>query len=194
MDAESEINVLQAARKSAGMTRNKLAALANTSAQQIEKLEKGMREMTRAWAERLAPHLGVSPQHLVFANARKVNVMGYASAGGDTIVFGDAQGPFDEVNAPSWATERTVAVQIRGTSLGRPFNNWLAFYNDRRDPPDESLIGELCICGLADGRVMIKTLQKGSSKGRYHLESLTEPTIPDQRVDWAAIVEEMRRR
>lgn len=194
MDAESENGVLQEARKSAGMTRNKLASLANTSAQQIEKLEKGMREMTRAWAERLAPHLGVSAQYLVFADSRKVHVVGFAAAGSDTLIFADAQGPFDEVDAPAWATERTVAVQIRGTSLGRPFNNWLAFYNDRHDPPDESLIGELCICGLADGRVMIKTLQKGSSKGRYHLESLTEPTIPDQHVEWAAIVEEMRRR
>lgn len=183
---------LARSRAERGLSRPKLAALAGTSPQQIERLEKGMREMTRIWADRLAPHLGVSPEFLVFSTERKINVVGLASAGGDTITFADAQGPFDEVDAPDWATENTVAVQIRGTSLGRFLDGWIAFYDDRRDPPDESLHGYVCVCGLTDGRVVIKRLRASSAKGKYHLESETEPTMFDVAVDWAARVREMR--
>lgn len=163
----------------------------------LSRLETENRNVSLRLVGKLAKELHISQSDLVPADESSggtISVMGYAAAGSDQVTFSEAQGPFDEVDAPSWATERTVAVQIRGTSLGKPFNNWLAFYDDRRDPPDESCFGELCICGLIDGRVMIKTLQKGSAKGRYHLESLTEPTLSDQRVAWAAIVKELRRR
>ncbi len=189
-----DANILLTTRKVAGMTRVKLASLAGTSPQQIEKLEKGQRELTRPWAERLAPHLGVSPEFLVFSKGRRCQVVGYAAAGGDGVIFADGQGPFEEVEAPLWATDKTVAVRIRGTSLGVHFNGWLAFYNDRRDPPDESLIGQLCICGLAGGRVVAKTMRKGGGKNLYHLESVTEPTMFDVEVEWAAEVREMRPR
>ena len=191
---DDEANVLMTMRLGANMTRVRLAELAGTSPQQIEKLEKGIREMTRPWAERLAPHLGVSPEFLVFSKKRRSLVVGYAAAGGDGLTFADGQGPFEEVDAPLWATDRTVAVRIRGNSLGVHFNGWLAFYDDRRDPPDESLIGLLCICGLADGRVVIKTMRQGTGKRRYHLESITEPTMFDVEVEWAAEVREMRPR
>ena len=191
---DNEPNVLLTTRKGVKMTRVKLAELAGTSPQQIEKLEKGEREMTRPWAERLAPHLGVSPEFLVFSKGRRSSVVGYAAAGGDGLTFADGQGPFEEVDAPLWATDRTVAVRIRGNSLGVHFNGWLAFYDDRRDPPDESLIGRLCICGLVGGRVVIKTMRQGSGKRFFHLESITEPTMFDQQVEWAAEVREMRPR
>lgn len=189
-----ETTVLFRARKEAGMSRPQLAELAGTSAQQIEKLEKGVREMTRTWAERLAPHLGVTAEFLVFSRGRTTSVVGYAAAGNDTVTFADAQGPLEEVDAPQWATKDTVAVRVRGTSLGIHFDNWLAFYDDRRDPPDQSLIGELCICGLPENRVVIKKLRAGSIKGKFHLESNTEPTMFDQVVEWAAMVSEMRPR
>ena len=191
---DDEPNVLLTTRKEAKMTRVKLAELAGTSPQQIEKLEKGVREMTRPWAERLAPHLGVSPEYLVFSKGRRSLVVGYASAGGDGLTFADGQGPFEEVDAPAWATDRTVAVRIRGNSLGVHFNGWLAFYDDRRDPPDESLVGLLCICGISDGRVVIKTMRQGSAKRLFHLESITEPTMFDVEIEWAAEVREMRPR
>ena len=125
---------------------------------------------------------------------RNVPLVGLALAGGDTVTFADAQGPFDEVDAPDWATDKTVAVQIRGTSLGRLLDGWIAFYDDRRDPPDESLHGRVCICGLTDGRVVIKKLRQGSAKALYHLESENEATMFDVKVEWAAAVREMRPR
>ena len=158
------------------------------------KIQRGENRLTTTTIEQAARAFGVSRGEIVADDAAKVPVMGLASAGSDTVTFTDAQGPFDEVDAPDWATDKTVAVQIRGTSLGRLLDGWIAFYDDRRDPPDESLHGRVCICGLTDGRVVIKKLRQGSAKARYHLESENEPTMFDVDLDWAAAVREMRPR
>lgn len=143
----------------------------------------------------LAPVLKTTQAWLMTGRegARMIPVMGYAAAGNDTVVlYSEADGPLDEIEAPEWATTHTVAVRVKGTSLGRFLDGWIAFYDDRRDPPDESLHGQVCVCGLADGRVMVKKLRASATKGLYHLESETEPTLFDVRVEWAAKVREFR--
>lgn len=56
-------------RRAAGLTQERLAELAETSRVQINRLEKGKRRLTREWADRLAPHLGVSPHEVMFTEA-----------------------------------------------------------------------------------------------------------------------------
>lgn len=55
-------------RELSGLSRKQLAELANTSPQQIFRLEKGHRKLTKEWAIRLAPHLNVTPKKLMFSN------------------------------------------------------------------------------------------------------------------------------
>jgi len=57
---------LRKMRLKRGLTTQQLADLAGTSQGQIVKLEKGLRKLTKEWAERLAPHLGCSPATLLF--------------------------------------------------------------------------------------------------------------------------------
>ena len=85
-------------------------------------------------------------------------------------------------------------MQIRGHSLGALFDNWLVFYDDVRDPPDDDLVGRMCVCGLADGRVLVKALKRSQVQGMWTLLSNTEPPIYDVALDWAALVREMRPR
>ena len=68
----------------------------------------------------------------------------------------------------------TVAVQIRGHSLGALFDNWLVFYDDIRNPPDDSLVGRMCVVGVSDGRVLIKALKRSPNTGLWNLLSNTE--------------------
>ena len=56
-------------------------------------------------------------------------------------------------------------------------DGWLVYYDDRRDPPDSSMIGELCVVGLSDGRTLIKYLYPGTETGLFNLESTTEATL-----------------
>ena len=93
-------------------------------------------------------YLGVEPPRLVGGGRApprggKVPLVGYVGAGAEAHFYADAQGPFDEVPAPDAASGHTVAVQIRGHSLGALFDNWLVFYDDVRDPPGDDLVGRM---------------------------------------------------
>jgi len=53
-------------RVRAGLSQVQLAKLVDTTGQQIGRLEKGGRKLTRQWADRLAPHLKCEAVDLVF--------------------------------------------------------------------------------------------------------------------------------
>src|SRR5207253_160280 len=89
--------------------------------------------------------------------ARYINLVGYVGAGSHTHFFANEE-PLDEVPAPAGSTESTVAVEIRGDSLGSFFDRWLVFYDDVRRPVTTDLINKLCVVGLDDGRILIKKI------------------------------------
>jgi hypothetical protein len=49
------------------------------------------------------------------------------------------------------------------------------------------------VVGLADGRVLIKQVQRGSAEGLFNLISATEKPIADVTIDWAARVNSISR-
>lgn len=65
---------LKALRVSAKLSQEALAGLAHTSQPQIDRLEKGSRQLTLAWARRLAPHLGVKPLELLPIEKQDINL------------------------------------------------------------------------------------------------------------------------
>jgi len=153
-------------------------------------------------ATKYARRFGVTPEYLLTGRepfpggeepSLKVTVIGYVGAGAEAHIYDVPPGDLDEVDAPNGSNEATVAVEIRGHSLGSFFNRWLVFYDDIRRPVTPDLIGELCVVGLTDGRVLIKQVQRGKSEGLYNLLSQTEPPIRDVPVDWAAKVRNMAR-
>lgn len=185
-------NRLREHREKSGLTVEQAALKAGLSPGYLSRMETGERNVTLKNLSKISKALGVPPRDLVDSEAEAVPLVGYAAAGTDTVTFADGDGGLGEVDAPTSATEKTVAVQVRGTSLGVLFDGWIAFYDERRDPPDESMAGRVCVCGLDDGRVVIKRLAQGSKAGLWHLQSATEPALFDQRVIWAARVTEMR--
>ena len=123
--------------------------------------------------------------------APKVPVAGYVGAGAETHFYAVSQGGLDEIDAPEGSTPDTVAVEIRGDSLGTFFDRWLVFYDDVRREVTPDLLGKLCVVGLDDGRVLIKKLQRSRSHGLFNLVSQTEPPILDVAIEWAAKVKSM---
>ncbi len=121
-------------------------------------------------------------------------MVGYVGAGATAHFYAVAQGELDEVDLPKGAAESTVAVEIRGESLGSIFNRWLVYYDSVHRPVTDELMGELCVVGLEDGRVLIKQLQRGRSGGLFNLLSPNQPPITDVAVEWAARVTSMSRR
>ncbi|WP_420133976.1 S24 family peptidase [Rhodopseudomonas sp.] len=121
---------------------------------------------------------------------RTVHLVGYVGAGAETHFF-QHDAPLDEVIAPEGASEATVAVEIRGESLGTFFDRWLVFYDDVRRPVTTDMIGKLCVVGLQDGRILIKKIQRSRTRGLFHLLSQTEAPILDASLEWAAKVKSM---
>ncbi len=155
--------------------------------------ENGVRDYDDARATAYARLLGVTPQHLRFGDATEsgasqVKVVGWVGAGDAAHFYDSAQGPFDYVPAPSYATPQTVAAQVKGPSLGRLFDGWLVFYDEVHAPVTPDQIGQLCVVGLPDGRTLVKWLKAARADGLFDLLSETEAAMPDQEILWAAKV------
>jgi len=154
----------------------------------VNKIHKGIRKLSADEMVELSRISGLPmPDH---TGPRLVPVVGYVAAGALAHFFDD-QGAYDEVEAPDGSTNDTVAVEIRGDSLGAIFDRWLVFYDEVRSPITPDLIGKLCVVGLGDGRIMVKKVQRSKSPGYYHLLSNTEEPILDAVIEWAARVKNM---
>lgn len=163
--------------------------------------ENGIRGLRREVAEKYAKAFRVPVEWLQYNKGkasqvrpeavRTVPLVGYVGAGAQTHYTGGTGGEFDEVPAPEGATESSVAVEIRGESLGSFFDRWIVHYDDVRRPVGADMVGPLCVVGLPDGRVLIKKIKRSKTKGLFHLLSQTEDPILDVEIEWAAKVKSM---
>lgn len=180
--------LVRAIQNKTGDTQAQLASRLSVSQPSVSRWLKGTPpELPHAeMIERVARSLRVFNRR-AGGTMTSVPIVGYVGAGG-SIDFTDSQGPFGEANMPpKGPTTSLVAVIVRGDSMsGTLDDGWTVYYQDRRDPPDESLHAKLCIVGLGDGRVLIKKLYPGRKNGHYDLHSANAPALLDQPVAWAA--------
>jgi hypothetical protein len=134
------------------------------------------------------------PEEPIVLNPPTVPIVGYVGAGAATHPYDVPEDKLDEVPRPEGATDTTVAVEVRGDSLGSYFNRWLVFYDKVHRPMTHDLVGELCVVGLTDGRVLIKQIQRGRSEGLFNLVSPSDKPITDAVIEWAAKVNSMSRK
>lgn len=126
------------------------------------------------------------------ADRDTVPLVGYVGAGEEAHFYALSHGELDRVPAPDGATSDTVAVEIRGESLGALFQRWLVYYDEVRSPVTSDLIGRLCVVGLANDKVLVKQIRVSKKGGGlYDLHSNTEGPILDVPVMWAARVKSM---
>lgn len=124
----------------------------------------------------------------------KVKVKGYVGAGSAAHFYALADEDFEEVDAPLNATDQTVAVEIKGTSLGPLMNSWLVFYDDIRSPITSDLIGRVCVIGLADDRILVKQIKRERNGTFTLISNANEEPIRNAQIEWAAKVTDMRPR
>ena len=165
--------------------------------------ENGTRGLHPEVADRYAKAFRVAAEWILYGKSKtrpapdkrpQVPLVGYVGAGAEASFFGD-QGELDRVYGPEWASDSTVAVEVRGESLGALFDRWLVFYDDVHRPVTTDQIGKLCVVGLSDGRTLIKQIKKSRGRtGLYHLISNNDAPILDVEVEWAAKVRSMEPR
>jgi len=117
-----------------------------------------------------------------------INVIGYAHAAGIIDRYPEGAS-LDTVPRPAGATRATVAVEVRGTSLGKLLNRWLAYYDDVRDPITQDLFGKLCVVETEDGGVYVKRVRPAKNN-LFDLVPYEdgEPEIKGVKIKWAAKV------
>lgn len=125
---------------------------------------------------------------------RTVRLVGYVGAGAKGHYYRLADEDYTEVEAPPGATDQTVAVEIKGKSLGDLLDSWLVYYNDVRSPVEPDLYGEVCVIGLSDDRILIKKIVSNGRGGFSLISNNNEPTIENAQVEWAAKVIDIRPR
>lgn len=122
-----------------------------------------------------------------------VPLKGYVRAGAQAQYLPLNDDELDRVEAVAGATDKTVALEIRGDSLGELFDRWLVFFDDVRSPVTADLMGKLCVVWVDDGRVLVKKVKK-QKNGLFMLLSNYEqqdPPILDVRLEGAARVKAM---
>lgn len=169
----------------------------------------GARDYGADEAESYGRRLGVRPEWLLTGRGPaprddddldkppepRTEIVGYVGAGANAHFYNVSQGSLDDVPRPSFATDKTVAVEIRGDSLGKWVDRWLVYYDDVHSPITEDMFGRTCVLGLANDQVVIKVLKPGSRKGVYDLVAEKDSeTIKDAKVLWGAKVKMIAQR
>lgn len=173
--------------KARGKTKSGLANALGRQPSMVTELLRGNRQLKASEVRKVREYLELPP-----AGRQIVRVIGRVGAGAEAHFYSDAQGPFDEVEAPAGSTDSTVAVEVSGDSLGSLFDKTLVFYDDVRRPVTSDLIGKLCVVGLPDGRVLIKKIARSKAgRGLYHLAGQFGDPIMDTPIEWAARVKNM---
>lgn len=165
----------------------------------VTRILDGSRRVQLREVAQIAAYLGETPPSIAgemplddteTPTGATVPLRGYVAAGSSARFLPLDEGEFDRVSAPPEWSDKTFALEIRGTSLGELFDRWLVYADDVRSPVTDDLIGKACIVGLSDGRILVKKLQRARD-GLYDLLSNTEEPIRGVTVDWAAKVKHM---
>ncbi len=169
-----------------GKTRSGLAAALGKAPSAVTDLLQGKRQLKASEIKTVAGYLEVAAPSF-FGTTRVVGQAGATPDG--AVMYASGQGDYGEAVMPPGATKDTVAVEIVGDSMrGVAPDGWLVYYDEVRDPPTPDMLGELCVVGLADERVLIKYLHNGRGPGLFDLESVSAPIMRDIPVLWAAMV------
>lgn len=188
--------------KQPGKTRAGLAKALKRAPSAITNMLNGKRALKASEIKTVQDYLAADHGHILSERVaadlddggerEKTPVVGYVGAASKAHFYAVSQGELERVPAPDYATARTVAVEIRGKSLGPFFDRWLVFYDDVRSPITDDLIGALCVVGLNDDRILIKKVAK-QQNGNFTLYSQldSEPPIKDAIIAWAARVRGM---
>ena len=189
-----------------GLSESKAAKLAGLSDSAIRDMRRALKSGRRSAGvstrtiNALAPVLQTSPSWLLEATGDEegegtVPLVGYVGAGDAAHFYAVSQGELDRVPAPKNPTKDTVAVEIRGESMGPLLNKWLVYYDQVRSPVTHDMFGILCVIGLPDDRVLVKRIRQTGKPGLFDLESNSgEEPIRGVAIMWAAKVKSIEQR
>lgn len=184
-------NRLRELRLRRGLSLERMAALAGSNKSSVSRFETGESRLTIDDARRFAQVLDVDPEELLPGRMRLVPVVGRVGAGERICPIDDhpkGEGLY-KVECPRGLDPKTtVAVEITGESQLPIGDKWLAFYSRVHEYDAADVLGKLCVVCLTDGTMLLKTVRRGPTHGRFNLLSTNAPLIEDVELEWATPV------
>lgn len=189
---------IQLLRKKLGKTQPEFADLVGVSQGTVSRWEKGAAP-SHQHLTRMAELDGITlDEFLLGAVGRPASeqgdpipVVGYVGAGASVYPLDDIPEDegFNTIERPPFITGNAIAVEVRGDSLYPVAEEgWKLIYTGEPELLEDEVLNKLCVVALADGRVLVKRLVRGTKPQRYHLLSTNAPIIEDAEVLWAAKV------
>lgn len=187
---------IAAIRMSAGLDQTEFGEAVGVSQSTVGRWERGSEPKIDV-LQRIADFAGTTVERLTGVEQllrqtpEQIPVVGYVGAGAQVLPYDDyapGQG-MDYVERPAGVSGRAVAVEIQGDSL-YPFaeEGWRLIYTGEQTLLEEDVLNRVCVVQLADGRMLVKKVLRGSAPQRYHLMSSNAPLIEDVEIVWAAKV------
>ncbi|MEO8113601.1 MAG: S24 family peptidase [Phenylobacterium sp.] len=147
-------------------------------------------------AKEYAAAFGVRPEWLYdasgsmrpVAEAGFVQIIGRVGANPEgAVLFATGQEAGDLAPIPPGGSDKAVALRVVGHSMsGVADDGALIYFEDQRTPPTPDMLGQVVVVETDADEVLVKRLLRGSSPGRFDLESVAGPTRRDARLRWAA--------
>lgn len=123
-------------------------------------------------------------------DAALVPILGYVGANPDgSVLFASGQAAGDMVPPPPNGSMTAKALEVRGHSM--PFlaeDGALIYFDNQRTSVPAEMLGQVVVCELDSGEVLVKRLLRGSRAGVFDLESINGPTRHDTILLWIAEV------
>lgn len=163
-----------------GVTQAQLAEKLGLQQNQISKMVRGTRDISALEAAESARFLNIAMP----GEESTLHVVGYVGAGAEVIPIDDGD-PLSVVQVDFPVPRGSVAAIVRGDSMYPIFEDGdLVAYGGEPLPPEKA-VGSTCVVQLADGRMLIKRVRRGTKEGLYTLTSSNAPDIEDVPLEWA---------
>ena len=173
-----------------GKTQKDLAKHLGVTHPQISRLLSGKRQLKANEIGPVAEFFGGQVPAWI-GQGNVVPVVGYVSHGSSVHFYDRCDSAPAFAAAPPGSGKSTVALEIKGNGLGSALKGFLVYYDERQEPMNAQLLRKLCVGGLADGRVVVRTIMQGTKPGLFHLLSDTEGLEEDVEIAWASPVTAM---
>lgn len=130
---------------------------------------------------------GEGPMRAI-VDERLVPVLGKVGAAADgELRMENADRTTDFVPIPPGGTSKSAALMVQGNSMPDVAEDGsIIYFEDQKTPPTDDMIGRVVVVETEDHEVLVKRLQRGSSKKLYNLESIYGEPKRDVRLRWAA--------
>lgn len=164
------------------MTLKALAETVGTTPQTVSRLETEVMTLSTDWLERLGRALGVHASELLDAPERPdIPVLGYLDADGGLTRPAEGERLILDVR-----TERPIAVRI-AQNYG-PYRAGEILVGNRLDGPNmENGLGRDCLCCLADGRLLLRRVIRGTGSSHTLVPLLPDGDVRyNQDLSWLA--------